>query len=200
MGDIADRYRRRADAFDRTVAAVGPEDWSSPSPCAAWTASGVVDHVVAMHEHMVRSAGRVPAAAPPVHEDPLAAFRAARAGVEAVLADQALSATECQTPAGPMTVERQIDEVVSDDLPVHRWDLAKATGLDDTIDPQDVERLWASTAAIPPDLMGKYRTPGAFGPGIEVFGPEVHVPDGAPLQHRLLGLVGRNPDWRPPGP
>jgi hypothetical protein len=38
-----------------------------------------------------------------------------------------------------------------------------------------------------------YRTPDAFGPGIEVFGPEIPVPAGAPLQDRLLGFIGRKP-------
>jgi hypothetical protein len=33
--------------------------------------------------------------------------------------------------------------------------------------------------------MEKYRTPGAIGPGVEVFGPEVMVADDAPLQDRL---------------
>ena len=47
--------------------------------------------------------------------------------------------------------------------------------------------------AIPPDVMEKYRTPGAFGEGIEVYGPEVPVPADAPLQDRLLGLIGRQP-------
>jgi hypothetical protein len=99
-----------------------------------------------------------------------------------------------------MTVERQIDEVVSDDLPPHGWDLARATGQDDTIDPRDVERLWATTTAIPAEMMVKYRTPGAFGPGVEVFGPEVEVPADAPLQNRLLGLIGRDPAWTPSPP
>ncbi len=66
-------------------------------------------------------------------------------------------------------------DVVSDDRPLHGWDLARATGQDDTIDPEDVERLWSITTAIPTDLMKKYRTPGAFGPGVEVYGPAVRI-------------------------
>jgi hypothetical protein len=64
------------------------------------------------------------------------------------------------------------------------------------MDHDDVERLWSITTAIPATLMEKYRTPGAFGPGVEVYGPEVEIPEGAPLQDRLLGLVGRDPHWR----
>ena len=41
--------------------------------------------------------------------------------------------------------------------------------------------------------MERFRTPGAFGPGIEVYGAEIEVPQDAPLQDRLLGYVGRDP-------
>jgi hypothetical protein len=46
MTAIADRYRRRADAFERKVAAVSRHHWANQSPCRAWNARDVVDHVV----------------------------------------------------------------------------------------------------------------------------------------------------------
>ncbi|MEU4390263.1 TIGR03086 family metal-binding protein [Kribbella sp. NPDC023855] len=189
MSGIAGRYRRRAGEFERKVAGVRPEQWGNQSPCAKWSARDVVDHVVMMHGVMLRPVGRTLEAA----NDPLTAFRQARAAVEAVLADPELSAQLCETPTGQMTVEDQIDQVVSDDLVLHGWDLARATGQDETMDPVDVERLWTSTSAIPADVIEKYRTPDAFGPGIEVFGAEVPVPADAPLQDRLLGYIGRQP-------
>ena len=197
MTAIADRYRRHADAFERKVAAVRPDQWFSPSPCTAWNARDVVGHIVDMHGYMLRPLGRQLSPAPSLEDDPLGAFKAARADVEAVLGDPELAGMECDTANGRMTVEQQIDQVVSDDLVLHGWDLARATGQDDTIDPEDVERLWSMTRAIPPELMERYRTPGAFGPGVEVFGPEVEVPEDAPLQDRLLGLIGRDPGWAP---
>jgi uncharacterized protein (TIGR03086 family) len=193
MGEIAERYRRRADAFERKVAAVESEQWENRSPCEKWTARDVVDHIVSMHGYMLMPIGRGLDAGFSVKEDPLAAFQGARSAVEAVLDDPELAATECDTPAGRMTTESHIDQVVSDDLVLHGWDLARATGQDETMAPVDVERLWAGNSAVPAEVMEQYRTPGAFGPGVEVFGPEVKVPGDAPLQDRLLGFIGRNP-------
>ncbi len=182
---IADRYRARADAFEAKIAQVREDQWDNPSPCAKWTARGVVDHIIDMHGVML---GRQI----PRTDNPLADFREARRQVEAALgSDRAKS--EVSTPGGPMTLEDHIDQVVSDDLVLHGWDLARATGQDETIPASDVERLWAAATSVPPELMERFRTPGAFGPGIEVYGAEVPVPEDAPLQDRLLGYVGRDP-------
>lgn len=197
MAEIADRYRRRADAFERKVAAVRPDQWDSPSPCEQWTARDVVRHIIDMHGVILRPLGRTLTEAPSVDEDPLAAFRSARADVEAILDDPSMARLTCATPTGPMTIEEHIDQVPSADLPLHGWDLARATGQDDTIDPADVAHHWAAITALPADLLEKYRTPGAFGPGVEVFGPEVRVEDDASPQDRLLGLIGRDPRWSP---
>src|SRR4051812_48866015 len=85
VAEIAQRYRRRADVFDATVAAVGTHDWDRPSPCAEWDARDVVRHVVDMHHVMLRPYAGSAADAPTVDDDPLAAFRAARSEVEAIL-------------------------------------------------------------------------------------------------------------------
>ncbi|WP_434444547.1 TIGR03086 family metal-binding protein [Lentzea sp. E54] len=182
---ISARYRARADAFEAKVSEVRAEQWGNPSPCARWTALEVVDHVIEMHGVML-------GVAIPRTGDPLTDFREARRQVQEAL-DSGRARAEVSTPAGPMTLEDHVDQVVSDDLVLHGWDLARATGQDETIPAADVERLWATATAVPPELMERFRTPGAFGPGIEVYGAEVPVPPDAPLQDRLLGYVGRNP-------
>ena len=186
---IIDRYRRRADRFEATVSAVPSDRWTSPSPCAGWTARDVVGHVIDMHGVMLRPLDRERSPAPTLTADPLGAFRAARADVEGLLADPAIAMSVQDTPMGPMTVAEHVDGVPSDDLVVHTWDLARATGLDDTIDPDELERMWPSVQSIPEEM----RIPGHFGPGIVVFGPAVAVPPDAPLQHRVLGALGRDP-------
>jgi uncharacterized protein (TIGR03086 family) len=182
---IADRYRARADAFEAKIAAVRAHQWENASPCARWTALEVVDHVIDMHGVML-------GVEIPRTDDPLADFREARRQVQDAL-DSDRATSEVSTPMGPMTLEDHVDQVVSDDLVLHGWDLARATGQDETIPATDVERLWATARSVPADLMERFRTPGAFGPGVEVYGPEVVVADDAPLQDRLLGYVGRDP-------
>jgi uncharacterized protein (TIGR03086 family) len=189
VSEIADRYRTRADAFQSKVAAARPDRWDDRSPCADWTARDVVGHIIDMHGVMLRPLGRGLSPAPALADDPLGAFTAARADVEALLADPEVAATEVDTPMGRSTVEQHVDQVVSTDLVIHGWDLARATGQDDTIDPAEVDRMWPGVQHIPEEM----RIPGAFGPGVVVFGPEVKVPEDASRQDRLLGLLGRDP-------
>lgn len=196
---IGGRYRLRADAFERKVAAVKADQWDNPSPCVAWTARDVVGHIVDMHAVMFRPLDRTLSPAPALADDPLGTFKAARADVEALLSDPALAASEVDAPTGRMTVEQHVDQVPSADMVLHGWDLARATGQDDTIDPTEVEAMWAGLSAMPAELLEQLRTPGAFGPGVEVFGPEVKVPADAPLQERLLGCIGRDPAWTAKG-
>lgn len=188
-GAVAERYRRRADAFQDKIAATSPDQWDSPSPCEEWSALDVVGHIVDMHAAMLQPLGRELSPAPSLAEDPLARFTSARADVEAVLDTPALASTMITSPSGQLSAEQHIDQVVSEDMVLHGWDLARATGQDDTIDPAEVERMWPSAQQIPAVM----RVPGAFGPGIVVFGPEVEVSTDAPLQDRLLGLLGRDP-------
>ncbi|MFI5967490.1 TIGR03086 family metal-binding protein [Streptomyces asoensis] len=77
--------------------------------------------------------------------------------------------------------------VVADELVIHGWDLARATGQEYAPDPA------ALTAA-----HGFLAAAAAEGePGSGVFGPVVPVPEDAPLLDRALGLSGRDPGWKP---
>jgi len=189
--EVTARYHRRADRFEALVVAVDGARWDDPSPCAEWRARDVVGHIVDMHAAMLRPAGRDLSPAPSADDDPVAAFRAARADVTTVLADAALATSMCETPMGRMPLRDHIDGVVSVDLVLHGWDLARAAGLDGTIDPDEVERMWPTIQHIPDEM----RIPGHFGPGVVVFGPEVPVPDDASKQDQLLGKIGRDPAW-----
>jgi len=180
MTEIADRYRRRADAFSALIAATAPERWKSPSPVDGWLARDVVAHVVDYSGHVLRETAGVsdvPAFAD--LDDPAAAFGAIRKLVERVLED----------PATPPEVMSHLDLAVSFDLPQHGWDLAKATGQDPTINPEEVQLLWSSLVQAP-QVWAWQRENGWYA-------APVSVPEDAPLQDRVLGLIGRDPRWRP---
>jgi uncharacterized protein (TIGR03086 family) len=182
MTETGDRYRRRADAFAVLIANTAPARWDSPSPCAGWAARDVVAHVVDYSGYVLRETvgmSEVPAFAD--FDDPRAAFAALRDLVERVLDDLAT----------PVDMANYIDLAVSFDLPQHGWDLAVATGQDATIDPDEVDYLWNSLTQVP-KVWDWQRENGWYA-------APVAVPDDAPLQDRVLGLLGRDPYWTPPG-
>ena len=195
LSQLVERYSRRADAFENLVAQVPADRWEWPSPCADWDARAVVGHIIDMHAAMLSPLGRELSPAS-LAADPLGAFRSARADVTALLADPETAQATVSTPMGPTSFAEHVDQVVSADMVQHGWDLARATGQDDTIDPAELEALWPMVQTIP-EVM---RTPGAFGPGIVVYGPIVEVPSDAPLQDRVLGLLGRDPKFVPGQP
>ena len=91
--------------------------------------------------------------------------------------------------AGPIEMPAEIAALVAlDEVVVHGWDLARATG-----QPYDARRgrrcspAWASRRAS--------RSPPEAGAG--PFGPPVAVPDSAPALDRLAGATGRDPRWTP---
>ena len=54
MTEIADRYRKRADAFAALIDGTAPERWSSPSPCEGWLARDIVAHIVGYSAQVLR--------------------------------------------------------------------------------------------------------------------------------------------------
>lgn len=177
----ADRFRRLATTFSATVDAVPAGAWDSPSPCEEWSARDVVRHMVDSYASVLGRAGLDLPPGPSVDEDPPAAWAHARDAVQAILDDPALAASEYDAFGGRAKVEETFGSFMCVDLVVHRWDLARATGLDDAIPADDIAFARAFS-----ERMGEMaRTSGAFG-------PEVPVSEGADEQTRLLAFLGRS--------
>lgn len=178
--EVAERYRRLAAAVTAKIEQVPPDRWASQSPCAQWTAREVVRHLVDVHGMFLGLVGRRLEPGPDVDDGPLGAWASARAQMQADLDDPALAAEEFDGISGRSTFAEAVDRFVCFDLNVHGWDLARATGLDERIDPAEVPRLW--------------RTAESFGDAIRsdnVCGPAVAVSDDADEQTRLLAYLGR---------
>lgn len=181
---IADRYRRRAQTFTDTVAAVPADAWSQVSPCPEWTAIDVVRHVVDTQAMFAGFVQREPEPGPTVDDDPLGAWAAARKLTQQGLDAPQLAAEEFDGAMGRQRYDQAVDRFLTFDLAVHRWDLARAAGLDDQMPPADLDAMEAAVTEMDEKMSAKMRGPGAFG-------PEVAPPEDADRQTRLLAFLGR---------
>jgi len=182
MTEIGTRISHLSDRFEAVIENVAPVNWQSQSPCDEWTARDVVRHVVDVHQMMLKPLDRSLSPAPSVDDDPLGAFRAARADVAGVLDDPELATTEYDGLFGRAVVEQTIDRFLGFDLVVHRWDLATATGQQSTIEPDEIVRIRAQVDGLGEAL----RSPG-------VCKEPVDVAADASDQDKLLALLGRDP-------
>ncbi|MEV6618194.1 TIGR03086 family metal-binding protein [Streptomyces sp. NPDC051051] len=90
------------------------------------------------------------------------------------------------TRAGGIDLPAEVAAAVAvDELVVHGWDLARATGQDYTPDPAALRASHAFLRAAAEDPTR----------GGGIFGPVVPVPPDAPLLDRTIGLSGRDPSW-----
>jgi uncharacterized protein (TIGR03086 family) len=96
------------------------------------------------------------------------------------------AAWEGMTRAGGFTLPANEAGVVAlNELVIHGWDLARATGQPYQPAPADLEVSRAMLSAF------------ADRPAGSPFGQPVPVPSDAPLLDRVIGLSGRDPSWRP---
>lgn len=182
----ASEHREVAGRFTALVLGAAPDSWDRPSPVAAWRARDVVGHLVEWLPAFLDSGAgvRLPAG-PSAQDDPVGAWQAHCAAVQALLDDPA---TETRTLSNPHVGEVPLHVAVSrfytGDVFLHTWDLARATGQEASLDP---DRCAAMLAGMEP-LDEVLRQSGQYG-------PRVAVPDDADVQTRLVAFIGRDPGW-----
>jgi uncharacterized protein (TIGR03086 family) len=178
--EVSERYRRLAGETTDTVRAVPSERWSSPSPCDGWTARDVVRHLVDTHGMFLGFVGGTLGDIPSVDDDPLGAWEAARDALQGALDDPARAEATFEGVTGRSTLQDAVGRFICFDQVVHRWDLARAAGIDVRIDADELDRLMQAAEGFGDAMRG----PGAFGPAIE-------PPSGADQQTRVLAFLGR---------
>lgn len=179
--DAVELYRSATGRAVEVVAAVTPDQLGWPTPCAEWDVQALLDHMVGGTEYL-RAAmeGRPPV--PPSATTP-ADYRSGVATVLAELAEPGALSRVCTAPLG---FEWSVGEAVAGtfmDVLIHTWDLARATGQDEQLDPRLVE---ACIALFLPEMPERGRQAGLVGPAVDVGAD-------APPQARLLGAMGRTP-------
>jgi uncharacterized protein (TIGR03086 family) len=178
----ADDYRAIASGFTERVKGVPEGAWENPAPCEGWVARDVVRHLVEWFPAFLQGgAGIELPAGPSVDEDPVAAWTTMSDGVQAVLDDPATSSRMISNPhMGEMPLAQAIAMAFTNDVFLHTWDLAHATGQDETL---DAERCAAMLAGMEP-MDEVLRSSGHYG-------PRTPVADDADAQTKLLAFIGR---------
>ena len=178
----ADDHRAIVGRFTALVRGTDPARWDDPAPCEGWVARDVVRHLVTwLPAFLSGSAGVDLPVGPPVDDDPVAAWTTLADAVQSLLDDPATAAAPVANPyIGAKTLTDALAMVWTNDVFLHTWDLARATGQDERLDPDRCARMYEGMLPMDEVLRGSGH-----------YGPRVHVPDDADPQTKLLAFIGR---------
>jgi uncharacterized protein (TIGR03086 family) len=185
-----------ADSMTRLLEAVPNDSIDAPTPCRDLPLGALIDHVGGFAKVFAASArkelGELTAQPPNPRADNLEpGWRARMATDLSALADawDAPDAWEGMTQAGGQELPGAMaGRIALDELVVHGWDIAQATG--QRFDCEAV--TWGEVEATVQQVRG-----GNDGDIPGLFGPVVAVADDADALERVLSLTGRDPGWSP---
>lgn len=188
--DPLDVLDRAGSGFAALLAQVSPTQWADPTGNEGQDVGALVDHVIGgdrMAAVILAGGSR---------EDGLGQFARSAEDADRLAAFEESRGAQAGAFAVPGVLERTVHHPAMDmpgslllgfrtsEYALHGWDLARAIGADDTIDPDVVQAVWEFTLPLA-ELMA---ASGMFGTGASGT-----VADDAPLQTRLLDLTGRRP-------
>jgi uncharacterized protein (TIGR03086 family) len=175
----------------RVIAGVRDDQLADPTPCAGTSVAALLDHLEGLTVAFRLAAEKSPQAGGPsadaAHLAPDWRTRIPAQLDALAAAWRAPGASDGHTDiAGMRMPAAAVGVVALNEVLVHGWDLAAATGQEYRADPVAAQACFE------------------FGQGLAVsapevrdgmYGPVVPVPDDAPVFDRLLGSAGRDPGW-----
>jgi uncharacterized protein (TIGR03086 family) len=174
--------------FGARLRLVRREHWRLPTPCEEWDVRELVNHVVggALRYAMLlhgATAEEVVATRALDHlgDDPVGSFERRAQEVAHAFREPGALLRTVHHPAGDRS-GRELLELRITEFAVHAWDLARAIGADEQIDPVLVDELCERLS-----VSGTRLEQGGY------FDPPRSAPDDAPPLARLLHLTGRRP-------
>jgi uncharacterized protein (TIGR03086 family) len=191
MVDLGPAARRLADLVRR----VADDDLGRPTPCPAYTVGDLVEHVGGLALAFAAAARKERSV---LTEDPPPgdASRLADGWRDRVAGDLVTLAEAWRDPeawdgmtriAGGDAPAAIVGLTAADELVVHGWDVARATGQPYASEPELI--------AAARSFLELFASPDApAGPEV-AFGPSLHAPAGATPLDQILAFSGRDPRW-----
>ncbi|MEU0114660.1 TIGR03086 family metal-binding protein [Streptomyces bobili] len=169
------------------IAAIRPEQWKAPTPCAEWDVRGVVEHLVGMDlvfAAMIEGGPMPPRGADCLGDDPVRAYRASSAALGTAFAGSGVLQRSFPSRLGTATGAERL-QIRLYDLLAHGWDLAQATGIPVRL-PEDLAEQALAFAEV--QLPSQNRT--------GRFAEPQPVEHTAPAVDRLAAFLGRPVPWQ----
>ena len=195
MIDLVPATRRAAELLTN----INDDQLASPTPCPSYTLGDLLDHVNGLAQAFTDAAHKANLGEPGVEPQPGSAanldpeWRTVIPRRLAALGEAwgDREAWEGMTRAGGVDLPAEIAGLVAlDEVVVHGWDIAKASGQPYDADPDHVEACMQTMGPQP----GEERPVGDEVP----FGRPVDVPADARPIDRRAAVRGRDPSWTPP--
>lgn len=169
----------------RLVSGVADEQLGHPTPCPAWTVADLLAHIHQFATVFTQNAQKQQVRPPSGLTDHWRVALPEQLG-ELCSAWRDESAWQGRVSAGGIEMASADNAVVAlEELTVHGWDLARATGADFTVDRTSLDQVDVFF-----DLFGSQ--PAGEGP----FGAPFTAPEGASRLERTIARTGRDPSWK----
>jgi uncharacterized protein (TIGR03086 family) len=189
--DLAPAAKRMA----ALVGGVSDNQLGGVTPCPAYTLGDLLDHVGGLSVAFTAAARKaeLPGGSQGPSGDASRLEEGWRDRIARDLDTLAAAWTEPQARtgtavAGGVEMPAEVAALVAlDELVVHGWDVARASGQPYDVDPVSLEAVHGFVA--------QFSGPGQEESRAGLFGPVVPVPDDAPLLDRVVGMAGRDPSW-----
>lgn len=185
MADLKELHRRNLERFGEHVHAVGVDQWNGSTPCTEWDVRMLVNHLVSETRWMppLLQGLTIGDVGDRLDGDLLGEQPGSSWDAAAEEASAAVLAADLGAPVhvsyGDIPGESYVFDVMTD-LAIHGWDLARAIGADETLDPETLDVLFDAFKAKEEELKAS-----------GVFGSKVVPPSGADKQTQLLAVFGR---------
>lgn len=182
-----------AEQVARLADGVRDDQLARPTPCEDWPVDVLLGHLLELTSAFTAAASKIPTSGSPetsgnLPDDWRTQLRDRLRAL--VAAWRAPEAWQGETEAGGIVMPGEVTGVVAlDELVLHGWDLARATGQPFSPDPASVRASLGFAASM--------SEPGQEESREGLYGPVVPVPNDAPDLDRLLGFAGRDPRWTP---